>query len=139
MTDIGVIIDQPSYQRLFSRDDQARLHGLGTVHLWPGDTPPSIAEASEFLAPCTIGVGSWGTPHPGRDELVAACPHLRMWEHVAGSVKAHFSATARARALTIASCKGAIADSVAEYVVGLMIVGLRQMLPNAAANKRKNR
>jgi phosphoglycerate dehydrogenase-like enzyme len=135
MTNIGVLIHQPLAQQLFSPNDRERLHQLGSVRWHSGTEPATVAQAKDLLADCDIAVGSWKTPHPGSEGLLAACPRLRLWEHVAGSVKWFFNPEVEKRSLVIASCKGAIGDAVAEYVLGQIIVGLRQMIPNAQANQ----
>lgn len=130
---IGVIIPPGLRDRLFAPEDRRRLEGLGEVAWAEGEL--DAAGATRLLAGCSIALGSWGTAHPATDGLLAACPRLRLWEHVAGSVKHMFGPQLAGRDLTIASCKGAIADCVAEQVLGTLIVGLRGLLENAAANR----
>ena len=130
--------------------------------------------------PGDIALGSWATAHPGSPGLLASCPKLRLWEHVAGSVNAHFTEHSLARTaarvevaagaaedggggvddlhsppdedgdplrarltgppdnaeLTIASCKTAIAEGVAELAVSYLLLGLRGAIRNAALNRR---
>jgi len=136
MTTIGVIIAKPLAQQLFSPQDRSALAALGEVRWWDGEQPPNVQEAAALLADCDVALGSWKTPSPKSEDLVHACPKLRLWLHVAGSVKHFFSPAAIERELVIASCKGAIADSVAEFVVGEMIVGLRQMVPDAVSHRQ---
>lgn len=136
MTTIAVLIHQPLCDQLITPAARARLEALGEVRWVDADEPVSAAAAIELLQGCEIALGSWKTVHPATPGLLAACPDLRLWEHVAGSVKYFFNEPLVVeRGLTVASCKGAIGDAVAEYVLGQMIVGLRQMLPDAAANR----
>ena len=135
MTGIAVCIHRPLLDQLFAPADRQRLEALGEVRWFDGSEPPTTEQAIALLQGCEIGLGSWATPHPGSDGLMAACPQLRLWEHVAGSVKRFFTPEVRARELVIASCKGAIGDAVAEYVLGQLIVGMRQMIPDIAANR----
>lgn len=132
-TTIGVIIHAPLRDALFSPQDKARLATLGHVRWTDSATPLSLDEACAFLADCEIGVGSWGTAYPTAP-LLDACPQLRLWEHVAGSVKHMFGPHMDGRALTIASCAPAIAANVAEMALGELIIGLKRVLTNAAAN-----
>lgn len=136
MVTIGVVIPTPMCETLFAPVDRARLEALGQVRWWPQASAPDAEAAAALLADCQIGVGSWGTPHPGTSGLLARCQDLRLWEHAAGSVKAMFTPATAGRELTIASCKGAIADTVAELVVGELICGLRRIDLNAQANRR---
>jgi phosphoglycerate dehydrogenase-like enzyme len=132
---IGVVIHTALAERLFSPEDRRRLDELGDVRWTESREPLSDAAAAELLTDCQIGVGSWGTPCPKSADLIAACPRLRLWEHVAGTVRHMFGPHLKGRRLLIASCKTAIADNVAEVTLGEIILGLRRILANAAANR----
>ncbi|MBN1671478.1 MAG: hydroxyacid dehydrogenase [Kiritimatiellae bacterium] len=131
---IGVIIPTELQQELFSPQDRERLNALGEVSWTDSAKQLSVQDAGAFLADCAVGVGSWGTPFPSAD-LLARCPGLRLWEHVAGTVKRMFGPHLQGRNLTIASCAPAIAENVAELAVGELLIGLRRVLDNAAANR----
>jgi phosphoglycerate dehydrogenase-like enzyme len=131
---IGVIIHTKLCERLFSGDDRQRLEELAEVVWTTSPTPITNAQAVEILRDCTIAVGSWQTPKPC-EEILAACPNLELWEHVAGTVKSFFGPHLQGRNLTIASCKIAIADCVAEMTIAEIILGLRRVWENAAANR----
>lgn len=133
-TRIGVVIHTSLRDRVFSQQDQARLNELGDVTWTDAPDPISVEAAGRILADCEVGVGSWRTPYPSA-ELLAACPKLRLWEHVAGTVKHMFGPHLHGRDLVIASCKTANADAVAEMTIGEIILGLRRVFPNAAANR----
>jgi phosphoglycerate dehydrogenase-like enzyme len=131
---IGVVIHTTLRDALFIPEDRARLNALGDVTWTDSAKPISTEEACRILADCEIGVGSWQTPYPNA-ALVAACPRLKLWEHVAGTVKHMFGPHLAGRDLIIASCKTANADSVAEMTLGEIILGLRRVFENAAANR----
>lgn len=131
---IGVVIHTSLRQTLFTPQDVARLDGLGEVVWTDSEVPITVAQACELLAGCEIGLGSWGTPYPCA-ELMAACPGLRLWEHVAGTVKHMFGPHLSGTDLVIASCKTSIADNVAEMTLGEIILGVRRAFQNAAANR----
>jgi phosphoglycerate dehydrogenase-like enzyme len=133
-TKIGVIIPKGKCEQLFSDEDRTRLDRLGDVRWTGSDQQLSVEEAGEFLAGCEVGVGSWGTPYPSA-ELLALCPDLRLWEHAAGSVKRMFGPHLEGLDLTIGSCAPAIAENVAETTVGELLIGLKRLLDNAAANR----
>lgn len=135
MSDIGVVIHRPLCETLFAPRDRARLEFLGQVRWFDGQTPATPEQAASLLAGCAVGLGSWGTPHPGQPVVAAACPDLRLWEHAAGTVKHMFQPHLRGRDLLIASCKTAIADSVAEMTLGEIILGRRGVPRNALANR----
>jgi phosphoglycerate dehydrogenase-like enzyme len=121
---------------IFTPGDRAALERLGRVAWAAADEKVSPEEALRVLADAEIGVGSWGTPHPKTDGLLSACPKLKLWVHAAGSVKYMFGPHLTGRDLVIASCAPAVADQVAETTLGLLIVGVRRILENAAANRR---
>ncbi len=131
---IGVVIHTKLRDRIFTKEDMARLDQLGKVTWTDSPDPISLEAACELLHDCEVGVGSWKTPYPNA-ELLAACPKLKLWEHVAGTVKHMFGPHLHGRGLTIASCKTANADSVAEMTLGEIILGLRRVFENAAANR----
>lgn len=134
-TRIGVVIHTALAARLFTAEDRARLDRLGDVR-W-ADVPDPLPEAAaiDLLRGCEIGVGSWGTPCPASDALVRACPDLGLWEHGAGTVRHMLTPLVAARGLVVASCKTAIADTVAELALGELIIGLRRILVNREANR----
>ena len=134
---IGVIIHTALRKNLFSPEDAGRLEKLGEVRWTDAADPLSDQAAAGLLMDCDVGVGSWGTPCPKSAELMAACPKLRLWEHVAGTVRHMFGPhlAGRRPRLVIASCKTAIADCVAEITLGQIIMGLRRACENAAANR----
>ncbi|HLK55154.1 MAG TPA: hydroxyacid dehydrogenase [Chthonomonadaceae bacterium] len=131
---IGVVIHTTLRDQIFTPADIERLNALGDVRYTDAPTPLTVEAACHLLQDCEVGLGSWRTPYPNA-ELVTACQHLRLWEHAAGTVKHFFGPHLEGRDLTVASCKTAIADSVAELTLGEIILGLRQILPNAAANR----
>jgi phosphoglycerate dehydrogenase-like enzyme len=131
---VGVLVHTTLLSQIFSDQDLDRLRGLANVVFTSSAAPVSVQEARMILKDCEIGIGSWNTPYPSA-ELLEACPGLRLWEHAAGTVKHMFGPHLDGRDLIIASCKTAIADDVAELTVGEIIVGLRQVIVNAAANR----
>jgi phosphoglycerate dehydrogenase-like enzyme len=135
---IGVLLHQPLRDRLFSLQARARLEELGDV-LWAESSEPiSIPDACSLLRECSVAVSSWRTPYP-TPEIMERCPELRLWAHAAGSVKHFFGAHLTDRELTVTSCAPTIAAAVAEMVVGEIIIGLRRVLLNAAANRARSR
>jgi phosphoglycerate dehydrogenase-like enzyme len=133
---IGVVIPTKPLGRILAEAARAALEKLGRVTWAAAEDKVTPEEAVRVLAGCEIGIGSWGTPNPRTEGLLAACPHLKLWVHAAGSVKAMFGPHLEGRDLVIASCAPAIAEQVAETTLGLLIVGVRRVLENAAANRR---
>jgi phosphoglycerate dehydrogenase-like enzyme len=134
---IGVIIHRNRWPGVLAEADAERLRALGEVVFTDKDEPLTDEEAIAILADCDIALGSWGTPKPN-EAIMAGCPKLKLWAHAAGTVKGHFGPHLAGRDMKIATCKGAIADNVAQAAVAEVVLGLRRILPNAAAN-RKNK
>jgi len=120
-TRIGLLIASERKRQLFDSETLERLQALGDVR-WI----ESAQSAEELLQSCTVAVGSWGTAKPTA-ALLDHCPDLRLWVHAAGTVKGHFGPHLAHRDLRIVSCASAIAHSVAEYTIGLMITGLYRL------------
>lgn len=132
---IGVVIHTALREQIFTHEDWSRLQNLGEVVATESRTPITAEAACEILKGCEVGMGSWGTPYPN-PTIMANCPQLRLWEHAAGTVKHMFGAHMEGSPLKIASCKGAIADSVAEMVLGQILLGLRGVFENARENRK---
>ena len=131
---IGVVIEVPLRERLFSPEDVARLNGLGEVTWTDKVTKLTDEEMCDILRDCEIAVASWhDTGLTGT--ILEACPRLRLWEYAAGSVKHMFGPHLAGRDITIASCAPANAENVAEHTLGLLIVGLKRVLENVADNR----
>lgn len=131
---IGVIIHRSRRPGVISPEDIERLKTLGDVVLTDKDDALTDDEAIEVLKDCEIALGSWGTPKPN-EAIMAGCPALKLWVHAAGTVKGHFGPHMEGRDMQIATCKGAIAQNVAEAAIAEVVVGLRRILPNAAENR----
>ncbi|MDF2663069.1 MAG: 3-phosphoglycerate dehydrogenase [Paenibacillus sp.] len=134
MVKIGILIPSKASAELFSADSRARLQNIAEVVWNNTDKQLNEEEAGEFLQTCHIAVGSWGTANPTK-AILEKCTQLQLWEHAAGTVKHFFTDDLRGRDLLIASCAPAIARTVAEMVLGEIIVGLRRIIPNSQQNR----
>lgn len=135
MATIGVVVHRALRKTIFAEADCARLDTLGTVRWTDSDKPLDTAAAIALLKECEIGIGSWGTPRPD-EQLTPACPKLKLWVHAAGTVKQMFGPHLDGRDLAICSCAPAIAECVAEITLGELIIGLKRVLENNAANRK---
>ncbi len=131
---VGVVIHGSLAEQLFSQTDRLRLASAGEIHWTSSRDPIDTAAAIEILRHCEIGVGSWKTPKPDA-AIMAACPKLKTWIHVAGSPKAIFGPHLDSRHFTVGCCAPAIADAVAEMTVANLLLGLKRVLENANANR----
>lgn len=131
---IGVVIEVPLREKLFSPEDVARLNALGDVTWTDKTTKLTEEDMCRLLRDCDIAVASWHDLGL-TEKILASCPRLRLWEHAAGSVKHMFGSHLKGRDITIASCAPANAENVAEHTVGLLIMGLKRVFENAADNR----
>jgi phosphoglycerate dehydrogenase-like enzyme len=134
MVKVGVLIPAPACKALFSEESRARLESFVQVVWNDTDRQLNEEEASDFLQQCEVAVGSWRTAIP-TNALLDRCGSLKLWEHAAGTVKHFFTDDLRDTDIVIASCAPAIATTVAEMVLGELIVGLRKLLPNSQQNR----
>jgi phosphoglycerate dehydrogenase-like enzyme len=115
---------QPDLTELMLRPaDRRLLSALTDVLWWEGDQPPNAEEAREALANADAAVFSWGAPSLTAQVLDGA-PHLQRVYYAAGSVKPIVDDALWARGIRLTSAAAAIAENVAEYTVGLIILGL---------------
>jgi phosphoglycerate dehydrogenase-like enzyme len=132
---IGVIIHKSRWPGVLAEEDFRRLKKLGRVIATRQADPLTDDQAIAILKDCDVAIGSWGTPKPS-EAIMAACPKLKLWVHAAGTVKGHFGPHMKGRSMKIATCKGAIADNVAQAAIAEVVLGLRRILPSAIANRK---
>jgi phosphoglycerate dehydrogenase-like enzyme len=138
VANINILLPQHMQNAIFSQESRQQLDSAGTVK-WNDKTEHlNVEEACEFLQGCDVAVGSWGTVTPSK-AILDRCPTIKLWEHAAGTVKGFFTEDIQGRDLLIASCAPAIGKTVAEMVLGELIIGLRRILPNAIGNRAQLR
>ncbi len=121
---IGVLLTPAQRRRLFTSEDWARLGELGDLVVHEGEDAATEDRAIELLRGCAVGLGSWGTVWP-TPRVLASSPELKLWVHLAGTVKHMFTPAASERDLWIASCNDAIGANVAEFTLAALVFGLR--------------
>lgn len=138
LANIHILLPHSTQNAIFTPESRQQLEALGTVNWHDQNAHMTEAEACEFLQGCEIAIGSWGTVTPTKS-ILDSCPTIRLWEHAAGTVKGFFTEDLKGRELMIASCAPAIGRTVAELVLGEMIIGLRRVIPNAQSNRTEFR
>ncbi|CAG7619714.1 Glycerate dehydrogenase [Paenibacillus solanacearum] len=138
MVQIGVLLPVSMQKAIFSETSRKEMEAIAAVRWNETDEQLTEEQACQFLQGCEVSVGSWKTPKPSR-AILEACPEIKLWEHAAGSVKAFFSDELQGKDIMIASCAPAIGRTVAEMVLGEMIIGLRRIIPNAQSNRTERR
>jgi phosphoglycerate dehydrogenase-like enzyme len=128
MESLKIAIWQPAAaRRKFQLD--ASLDALGRDHVvWLNpkeESDPTLVEITPVLGEVDAIVAGWGCgPLPAA--LYAAAPHLRLAALIGSSVKPLSPQSAWARGITITNTARAIAEGVAEYVLGAMLLWLHK-------------
>src|SRR5690606_39192788 len=99
------------------------IEALTDVTWRQGDAPPTPDQACDALADATLAVFSWGAPTLTADVLAQA-RHLQRVHYAAGSVKPIVDDALWANGVRLTSAAAAIAENVADYTLGLIILGL---------------
>jgi phosphoglycerate dehydrogenase-like enzyme len=76
------------------------------------------------LADAQVAITGWDTP-PLTDDVLRACPQLRLIAHTGGSVRRLVPESAYAQGIRITQVSGVLAEAVAEFTVMAVIAGLR--------------
>lgn len=105
----------------------AELAALGRVTVWD-ETAAQLADA---LATATVVVTGWGTP--ALTTLTHWTPHhaTQLVVHTAGTVKHLIPVTALIAGLRVSHANVALADSVAEFTIGTLIMARRNVFAAA--------
>lgn len=127
---VAVAIGRRHYARLFSEQAWAALAAFADVIHHPGDEPAARPDLLALLPPADACLTSWDVA-PLDAGVLAAAPRLRAMAHMGGSVQRFVSEAVWQRGLHVTSAAPALARSVAETTVGLMIVGLKRVWPLA--------
>lgn len=123
---IALLVPDPHYDRVITRETRARLDSLGEV-VRPATTSEALAPLLPgLLAGVDACLTGWGTP-PLPISALPPTSRLRLIAHTAGSVRHLIPPEAYARGIQVAHAAPVIADSVAEYTLLLVLEGLRRV------------
>lgn len=118
-------LPQDSFERCFTADAQHR------IAVWAAIRPPQEKPAwEEQCGDVEILITGWGSPKISAAMLDAA-PRLKMIFHAAGSAKSLLPPDFWNRNLRLSTCRTALAVSVAETTLGLILTGLKGVFPAA--------
>ena len=76
-------------------------------------------------------ITAWGSPTIDR-QVLEAVPNLEIVAHAAGSVKPYYTEDVWQRGVRVTHAAPVIAEAVAEYTIGAILVGLRGFVTNHA-------
>lgn len=120
-------------QELELEPQLARLEGIAQVEYWPGPADVSPEALAGALRRATVLISGWGTP--ALTELEGWTPEqfaLRIVAHTAGTVKHLVPVAAIERGLLVTHANDSLAEAVAEFTLGAIIIARRQAFAAAA-------
>jgi phosphoglycerate dehydrogenase-like enzyme len=124
---VAITIGKKHYQRMFSPQALKTLEEFAEV-IHAGEEPASKEELITLLANADACLTSWEVAQLDAD-VMAAAPNLKAMAHMGSSVKRFVSDAFWERGVHLTSAGIALARSVAETTVGLMLVGQKQIWP----------
>lgn len=124
----------PELVRELALDDELpRLTGVARIERWPGPGRPTPDAVADALRRATVVVTGWGTPSLA--ELAGWTPDrfaVRLVAHTAGTVKGLLPVEALERGVLVTHANESLAEAVAEFTIGVIIMGCRQIAPSIA-------
>jgi len=119
---IAMLLTKTTRERCFSKAAIARMKAIGPVSgLAIDKLDPAIIRKTLQCADAAIT--GWGTPMLS-EELLAGAPKLRYVLHSAGSVKNTLCEAGWKRGIRVTTTSASLGISVAEFALGLLLVGL---------------
>jgi phosphoglycerate dehydrogenase-like enzyme len=125
---VAITIGRVHYTRIFSDAAWRALEAFAEVIHHPKDEPADKAGLLALLPPADACITGWDVA-PIDADVLAAAPKLRAIAHTGGSVKRFVSEAVWARGIHVTSAAPALAQDVAETTLGLIIVGVKRILP----------
>jgi len=125
---VAITIGQVHYPRMFSKEAWDQLSTFANVIHHEGQNPSNKQELMELLKNADACITSWDVASLDSD-VVAAAPKLKAMAHMGSSVKRFVSDAFFQRGIHLTSAGIALAKSVAETTLGLMIVGQKRIWP----------
>ena len=130
---IVVTVHRPLREMTLKPEDEARLETLAAhVVSNDGDEPWTQDDLVEHLDPDVRAViTSWGSPKLDLEALAAA-PNLEIVAHAAGTVRPYVDESAWDSGIRVTHAADVIAEAVAEYTIGAILLGLRGFIEHQA-------
>lgn len=127
---VAVLISPVLQPQVLDEPTRARINRRFAAR-WPKAQKVLPEEAAELLNGAEGCITCWGTPRLTA-EVLAQTTTLRIAAHAAGSVKPVVSDAFWERGIVVTSAAAFIAVDVAQYAVGLMIVGCKNVFQSAS-------
>ncbi len=125
---IAITIGKNHYARMFSQEALQELESFANIIHHDEPEPANKEALISLLAQADGCITSWGVACLDAD-VMAAAPKLKAMAHMGSSVKRFVSEAFWQRGMHLTSAGIALANSVAETTLGLMIVGQKRIWP----------
>jgi len=103
-----------------------RLASFATIERWPGPGNPGVADVAVALQRAQVVVTGWGTPPLTMLDDWMPDAVVRLIAHSAGTVKNLVPLAAIERGLLVTHANDALAEAVAEFTLGAVIMARRR-------------
>ncbi len=123
---ILVLTPSPLLDEIMSPRAIRVLEGLGQIEWNRTGRNFTQGEVMERIGGCSAIFTSWGPPLFD-DELLDAAAGLKIIGHAAGSIKRFIPPSVFKRGVEVTHAANTIAASVAEWTLGIMLMGLRRV------------
>ncbi len=105
----------------------ARLHPVARVERWTGSGSPPFDVVADALRRAQVLITGWGTPRlTPLEEWMPQTFAVRLVAHTAGTVKHLVPVTALERGLLVTHSNESLAEAVAEFTLGAILMARRQ-------------
>jgi phosphoglycerate dehydrogenase-like enzyme len=125
---IAMTIGQRHYQRMLSPDAWNKLETFAHVIHHPGQDPAAKADLLALLPDADACITSWDVARLDAD-VIASAPRLKAMAHMGSSVARFVSDVLWEQGIHVTCTGPALARTVAETTLGLMIVGMKRIWP----------
>ena len=115
---ICLIQNSASVDRIFSERSLAKLRSMGEVVINDGDA--SVESVKKAIKGADVAITSWGNTTLNED-ILSACPDLKLVVHAAGSVKPIISEALWKKGIRVAASTKPLGIGVAECALGFAI------------------
>ena len=120
-----VTVPDPLRSLILTEDGLRKLRAFAQVTMNHDERNWTAQEIADWLPGMEAMITGWGIV-PLTADVLARADRLRIIAHAAGSVKGFVSAEVYERGIQVTHAAGRIADSVAEFVLLMALLGLRQ-------------
>jgi phosphoglycerate dehydrogenase-like enzyme len=130
---VYIAISPDLAQELGLEEQLARLQAVAQIERWAGPGDPTPAVVADALRRVEVLITGWGTP--ALEPLESWTPEsfaVRLIAHTAGTIKRLVPVVALERGLLVTHANESLAEAVAEFTLGAIVMARRGAFPAAA-------